>query len=106
LILYCVLKEGGAFLYAIEQRMLPGRATQLDLLGSDGSTVMRSYWLGRTIVSAVTVAITENDDFGAGVAMLLVVLVVNLLPHDGGSDHLDRRQGGQVLPGGIRVGRR
>jgi hypothetical protein len=58
---------------------------------------MRSYWLGRTIVSAVIVAITENDDFGAGVAMLLVVLVVNLLPHDGGSDHLDRRQGGQVL---------
>jgi predicted PurR-regulated permease PerM len=133
LILYYMLKEGGAFLYAIEQRMLPGRAMQLGLLVSDGSTVMRRYWLGRTIVSAVVagvvglaallmglpmvptlmavtfvggyipyigafiggllaviVAIAENG-LGAGVAMLLVVLVANLLVENMVDPHVTGR---------------
>jgi putative heme transporter len=133
LILYYMLKEGGAFLFAVERRMLPGRATQLGLLVSDGSTVMRRYWLGRTIVSAVVagvvglaallmglpmvptlmavtfvggyipyigafiggllaviVAIAENG-LGAGVAMLLVVLVANLLVENMVDPHVTGR---------------
>jgi putative heme transporter len=121
LILYYMLKEGGDFLRTAEQRMLPGRATQLGFFATDAATVMRRYWLGRTIVSAVVagvvglaalfmglpmvptlmavsfvggyipyigafiggllaviVAIAENG-LGAGVVMLLVVLVANLL---------------------------
>jgi predicted PurR-regulated permease PerM len=133
LILYYMLKEGGAFLYAIEKRMLPGRATQLGLLVSDGSAVMRRYWLGRTIVSAVVagvvgfasllmglpmvptlmavtfvggyipyigafiggllaviVAIAENG-LAAGLAMLLVVLVANLLVENMVDPHVTGR---------------
>jgi len=133
LILYYMLKEGGAFLIAVEGRMLPGRATQLGLLVSDGSTVMRRYWFGRTIVSAVVagvvglaallmglpmvptlmavtfvggyipyigafiggllaviVAVAENG-LGAGVAMLLVVLVANLLVENMVDPHVTGR---------------
>jgi putative heme transporter len=121
LILYYLLKDGRSFLHTVERRMLPERAMQLDLLAADSTTLMRRYWLGRTVVSAVVagvvglaalamglpmvptlmavtfvggyipyigafiggllaviVAIAENG-LGAGVVMLLVVLVANLL---------------------------
>jgi putative heme transporter len=133
LIMYYMLKEGGSFLGAVERRMLPGRATQLALLVSDASSVMRHYWLGRTIVSAVVagvvglaalvmglpmvltlmavtfvggyipyvgafiggllaviVAIAENG-LGAGVVMLLVVLVANLLVENMVDPHVTGR---------------
>jgi predicted PurR-regulated permease PerM len=121
LIMYYMLKEGGEFLRAVERRMLPGRAAQLGYFASDAATVMRRYWLGRTIVSAVVagvvgiaalimglpmvptlVAVTfvggyipyigafiggllavivsmAEEGLAAGVLMLLVVLVANLL---------------------------
>ena len=121
LILYYLLKDGRSFLRTVERRMLPERAVQLDLLVADSTTLMRRYWLGRTVVSAVVagvvglaavamglpmvptlmavtfvggyipyigafiggllaviVAVAENG-LGAGVVMLLVVLVANLL---------------------------
>ena len=67
LILYYMLKEGGAFVRAIERRMVPGRATQLGFLVTDAATVMRRYWLGRTIVSAVVAGVgsLDLDDVGA-----------------------------------------
>lgn len=133
LIMYYMLKEGGAFLRAMEQRMLPGRADQLGYFASDAATVMRRYWLGRTIVSAVVasvvalaalvmglpmvptlaavtfvggyipyigafiggllavvVAIAEQG-LGAGVVMLLVVLVANLLVENMVDPHVTGR---------------
>jgi putative heme transporter len=121
LILYYLLKDGRSFLGAVEGRMLPERAAQLDLLVADSTSLMRRYWLGRTVVSAVVavvvglaavamglpmvptlmavtfvggyipyigafiggllaviVAVAENG-LGAGIVMLLVVLVANLL---------------------------
>jgi predicted PurR-regulated permease PerM len=133
LILYYMLKEGGTFLRTVERRMLPGRATQLGLLVDDGSSVMRNYWFGRSIVSAVVagvvgiaallmglplvptlVAVTFVGGFipyigafiggllavivaiaelglGAGVAMLLVVLVANLLVENMVDPHVTGR---------------
>jgi predicted PurR-regulated permease PerM len=133
LILYYMLKEGGAFLRAAEQRMLPGRADQLGYFATDAATVMRRYWLGRTIVSAVVagvvavaafamdlpmvptlaavtfvggyipyigafiggllavvVAIAERG-LGAGVLMLVVVLVANLLVENMVDPHVTGR---------------
>jgi predicted PurR-regulated permease PerM len=133
LIMYYMLKEGGTFLRATEQRMLPGRADQLGYFANDAATVMRRYWLGRTIVSAVVagvvavaallmglpmvptlaavtfvggyipyigafiggllavvVAIAE-EGLGAGVVMLLVVLVANLLVENMVDPHVTGR---------------
>lgn len=133
LILYYLLKEGGRFLRAVEQRMLPGRADQLGFFASDAATVMRKYWLGRTIVSAVVatvvgvaaavmglpmvptitvvtfvggyipyigafiggalavvVAIAE-DGLAAGIVMLLVVLVANLVVENMVDPHVTGR---------------
>lgn len=121
MIMYYMLKEGGSFVRSAEERMMPGRAAQLGYFASDAAMVMRKYWLGRTIISAivaavvglgavlmglpmvptlmavtfvggyipyigafiggllaVVVAIAENG-IAAGVVMLLVVLVANLL---------------------------
>lgn len=133
LIMYYMLKEGGTFLRAAEQRMLPGRADQLGYFATDAATVMRRYWLGRTIVSgvvasvvgiaallmglpmvltlaavtfvggyipyigafiggllAVVVAVAE-EGIGAGVVMLLVVLVANLLVENMVDPHVTGR---------------
>jgi predicted PurR-regulated permease PerM len=133
LILYYMLKEGGEFLRTVEQRMLPGRATQLGFFATDAATVMRRYWLGRTIVSAVVAAVVglaallmglpmvltlmavtfvggyipyvgaliggllavivaiAEKGLGAGVAMLLVVLVANLLVENMVDPHVTGR---------------
>jgi predicted PurR-regulated permease PerM len=133
LVLYYMLKEGGAFLRSVEGRMLPGRAAQLGFFATDAATVMRRYWLGRTIVSGIVAAVVglaallmglpmvptitavtfvggyipylgafiggmvavvvevDARDLAAGVLMLLVVLVANLLVENMVDPHVTGR---------------
>jgi predicted PurR-regulated permease PerM len=133
LILYYMLRDGGAFLRAVEQRMLPGRAAQLGSFVTDAATVMRRYWLGRTIVSAVVASVVAaaalvmglpmvpalaavtfvggyipyfgafiggllavivaigEDGLAAGIVMLLVVLVANLVVENMVDPHVTGR---------------
>lgn len=79
LILYYLLKDGGSFLYSAEQRMLPGRATQLALLVRDGSSVMRRYWLGRTIVSAVVAGVVGLAALAMGLPMVPTLMAVTFV---------------------------
>lgn len=79
LILYYMLKEGGSFIYAIEQRMVPGRATQLGLLVRDATTVIRRYWLGRTIVSAVVAGVVGLAALLMGLPMVPTLITVTFI---------------------------
>ena len=79
LILYYMLKEGSAFLRAAEERMLPGRAEQLGFFASDAATVMRKYWLGRTIVSAVVASVVGVAAALMGLPMVLTITAVTFV---------------------------
>jgi predicted PurR-regulated permease PerM len=79
LILYYMLKEGGAFLRAAEHRMLPGRADQLGSFASEAATVMRRYWLGRTIVSAVVASVVALAALVMGLPMVLTLAAVTFV---------------------------
>ena len=79
LILYYMLKEGGTFLRAAEQRMLPGRADQLGYFATDAATVMRRYWLGRTIVSAVVAGVVAMAALAMGLPMVPTLAIVTFV---------------------------
>jgi predicted PurR-regulated permease PerM len=79
LIMYYMLKEGGAFLRAVEQRMLPGRAEQLGYFAGDAATIMRRYWLGRTIVSAVVASVVGLASLAMGLPMVLTLMAVTFV---------------------------
>jgi predicted PurR-regulated permease PerM len=76
MILYYLLKEGGSFLRAAERWMLPRRAAQLGLFVHDAVTVMRRYWLGRTIVSAVVATVVGVAAVLMGLPMVLTIVLV------------------------------
>jgi predicted PurR-regulated permease PerM len=79
LILYYLLKEGGTFLLAAEQRMLPDRAGQFASFAADAATVMRRYWLGRTIVSAVVAGVVAVAALAMGLPMVLTLAAVTFV---------------------------
>jgi putative heme transporter len=79
LIMYYMLKEGGTFLRAAEQRMLPGRAAQLGFFANDAATVMRRYWLGRTIVSAVVASVVGLAALIMGLPMVPTLMAVTFV---------------------------
>ena len=79
LILYYMLKEGGAFVRAIERRMVPGRATQLDAFVADSAMVMRHYWMGRTIVSAVVACVVGIAAVLMGLPMVGTLMAVTFV---------------------------
>jgi predicted PurR-regulated permease PerM len=79
LILYYMLKEGAAFLRSAEERMLPGRADQLGYFATDAATVMRRYWLGRTIVSAVVAGVVAVAAAAMGLPMVLTLAAVTFV---------------------------
>ncbi len=79
LILYYMLKEGGTFLRAAEQRMLPGRADQLGSFATDAATVMRRYYLGRTIVSAVVAGVVAVAALAMGLPMVPTLAIVTFV---------------------------
>ena len=79
LILYYMLKEGGEFLRNVERQMLPGRATQFGFFASDATTVMRRYWLGRTIVSAVVASVVGLAALFMGLPMVLTLMAVTFV---------------------------
>jgi predicted PurR-regulated permease PerM len=79
LILYYMLKEGAGFLRSAEQRMLPGRADQLGYFATDAATVMRRYWLGRTIVSAVVAGVVAVAAAAMGLPMVLTLAAVTFV---------------------------
>ena len=79
LILYYMLKEGGAFVRAIERRMVPGRATQLDAFVADSAMVMRHYWMGRTIVSAVVAGVVGIAAVLMGLPMVGTLMAVTFV---------------------------
>ena len=70
LILYYLLKDGRSFLRTVERRMLPERAVQLDLLVADSTALMRRYWLGRTVVSAVVAGVVGLAAVAMGLPMV------------------------------------
>jgi predicted PurR-regulated permease PerM len=79
LILYYMLKEGGTFLRAAEQRMLPGRADQLGFFATDAATVMRRYYLGRTVVSAVVAGVVALAALAMGLPMVPTLAIVTFV---------------------------
>ena len=79
LILYYMLKEGGAFVRAIERRMVPGRATQLDAFVADSAMVMRHYWMGRTIVSATVAGVVGIAAVLMGLPMVGTLMAVTFV---------------------------
>jgi predicted PurR-regulated permease PerM len=79
LILYYMLKEGGEFLRAVERRMLPGRAAQLGYFATDAATVMRRYWIGRTIVSAVVAGVVGIAALLMGLPMVPTLMAVTFV---------------------------
>jgi predicted PurR-regulated permease PerM len=79
LILYYMLKEGGEFLRDVETRMLPGRARQLGFFATDAATVMRRYWLGRSIVSAVVACVVGLSALFMGLPMVPTLMAVTFV---------------------------
>jgi predicted PurR-regulated permease PerM len=79
LIMYYMLKEGGEFLLVVERRMLPGRAEQLGYFAGDAATIMRRYWLGRTIVSAVVASVVGLASLAMGLPMVPTLMAVTFV---------------------------
>jgi putative heme transporter len=79
LIMFYLLKDGAALRRATLQRMRPDRAAQFDAFVSEASSVLRQYWLGRTIVSAIVASVVGLASLLMGLPLIGTLMAVTFV---------------------------
>jgi putative heme transporter len=79
LIMFYLLKDGAALRRATLQRMRADRAAQFDAFVSEASSVLRQYWLGRTIVSAIVASVVGLASLLMGLPLIGTLMAVTFV---------------------------
>ena len=79
LIMYYLIKDGARLRRAMVERAPPDQGASLDAFVSETSFVLRRYWLGRTIVSAVVAAVVGIAALALGLPLVLTIVVVTFV---------------------------
>jgi predicted PurR-regulated permease PerM len=79
LIMYYLLKDGAELRRAMLQRMRADRAVQFDAFVSEACSVLRQYWLGRTIVSAIVASVVGLASVLMGLPMVGTLMAVTFV---------------------------
>ena len=79
LIMFYLLKDGAALRRATLQRMRADRAAQFDAFVSEASSVLRLYWLGRTIVSAIVASVVGLASLLMGLPLIGTLMAVTFV---------------------------
>jgi predicted PurR-regulated permease PerM len=79
LIMYYLIKDGVKLRRTLVGRAPPDQATNLDEFISEVCFVIRRYWLGRTIVSAVVAAVVGIAALLLGLPLVLTLVVVTFV---------------------------
>ena len=79
LIMYYLIKDGDQLRRALVSRAPPDQAVNLDEFISETSYVLRRYWLGRTIVSAVVAAVVGIAAVAMGLPLATTIVVVTFV---------------------------
>lgn len=79
LIMYYLIKDGDSLRQALVGRAPPDQARNLDQFISETSFVLRRYWLGRTIVSAVVAAVVGVAALALGLPLVVTIVVVTFV---------------------------
>jgi predicted PurR-regulated permease PerM len=79
LIMYYLIKDGDGLRRALVQRAPAEQRTSLDEFISETSYVLRRYWLGRSIVSAVVAAVVGVAALALGLPLVGTIAVVTFV---------------------------
>lgn len=79
LIFYYLLKDGSSLRRTLVARVPAARARQVDDFVSDTFFVLRRYWLGRTIVSAIVALVVGAVALALGLPLVLTIVVVTFI---------------------------
>jgi predicted PurR-regulated permease PerM len=79
LIMFYLLKDGAVLRRNTLQRMRPDRAAQFDAFVSEASSVLRQYWLGRTIVSAIVASVVGLASLLMGLPLIGTLMAVTFV---------------------------
>jgi predicted PurR-regulated permease PerM len=79
LIFYYLLKDGPGLRRSLVDRASSGRGGRLDGFISETFSVLRRYWLGRSIVSAVVTAVVGVSSVVMGVPLVGTIVVVTFV---------------------------
>jgi predicted PurR-regulated permease PerM len=79
LIMYYLLKDGAALRATTLERMRADRAEQFDAFVGDACTVLRQYWLGRTLVSAIVAGVVGLASWMMGLPMIGTPMAVTFV---------------------------
>lgn len=79
LIMYYLIKDGDRLRRAMVERAPPEQGPNLDAFVSETSFVLRRYWLGRTIVSAVVATVVGVAALALGLPLVLTIVVVTFV---------------------------
>ena len=79
LIMYYLVKDATLLRTRIGARMSQPRRAQFELFVTDACFVLRRYWLGRTIVSAVVAAVVGVAAFLLGLPLVLTITAVTFI---------------------------
>jgi putative heme transporter len=79
LIMFYLLKDGAALRRSTLQRMRPDRAAQFDAFVGEASVVLRQYWLGRTIVSAIVAGVVGLAALLMGLPLIGTLMAVTFV---------------------------
>ena len=79
LIMYYLIKDGARLRRAMVERAPPEQGPDLDAFVSETSFVLRRYWLGRTIVSAVVATVVGVAALALGLPLVLTIVVVTFV---------------------------
>lgn len=79
LIMYYLIKDGARLRRAMVERAPPEHAANLDAFITETSFVLRRYWLGRSIVSAVVAAVVGAAALALGLPLVGTIAVVTFV---------------------------
>lgn len=79
LIMYYLIKDGRKLRRALVGRAPPDQATNLDEFISEVCFVLRRYWLGRSIVSAVVASVVGIAALLLGLPLVLTLMMVTFI---------------------------